>query len=178
MTNRLITVRESTGFLKNYRWHMYAAVARRLEEHQKYLLASHIHPDGDAIGSLIALGAALKNCGKTVTLYNEHEVPPAYRFLPGSQMIVRNVEHAESYDALIVLDCSKIERIGNLEESLGDISVINIDHHCSNKNFGGIQIVEPEASATAEIIYRLVKAMGCEISNEIAYAIYTGIITD
>ncbi len=127
----------------------------------------------------MALGNALKSLGKQVTLYNEHPVPPAYRFLPGSEAMVSTIESIEAYDVIVVLDCSKLDRIGTLSSRVGGIPVVNIDHHVSNDNYGQYRIVEHTASATTEIIYRLVKRMmGITVTPEIAYPIYTGIITD
>lgn len=157
---------------------MYQEISNQFQQTNNILIASHIHPDGDAIGAVVALGTALKSLGKQVTLYNEHPVPSAYRFLPGSDCLVSTVGSIDAYDVAVVLDCGKVERIGSLAAGLGDIPVINIDHHISNDNFGRLRIVEHMASATAEIIYRLITRMGAEITREIAYSIYTGIITD
>ena len=158
---------------------MYQETSNHLKLSKHILIASHIHPDGDAIGSVLALGIALLSIGKQVTLYNEHSVPPAYRFLPGSEKMVSAVESLSDYDAIVILDCSKIDRIGSLAEKIGDIPVINIDHHLSNDKFGRYRIVEHGASSTVEIVYRLIKRMmGLEMTPDIAYSIYTGIITD
>jgi bifunctional oligoribonuclease and PAP phosphatase NrnA len=158
---------------------MYAAAAEAIKRSNTLLLVSHIHPDGDAVGSLTALGAALLADGKKVTLYNEHPVPSAYQFLPLSDTIVDDAGELDAYDVMIVLDCSKIERIGQLVDLIDKVPVIiNIDHHCTNENFGGVQLVDPGACATTEIIYKLLVEMGSPINREAAYGIYTGIITD
>jgi phosphoesterase RecJ-like protein len=158
---------------------MYQETSNHLKQSKNVLIASHIHPDGDAIGSVLALGNALLSMGKQVTLYNEHPVPPVYRFLPGSDKMVTTVGSLTGYDAVVILDCTKIERIGGLAEKIGDTPVINIDHHLSNDNFGLYRIVEHEASSTVEIVYRLIRRMmTIKITPDIAYSIYTGIITD
>jgi phosphoesterase RecJ-like protein len=158
---------------------MYQETSNRLKQSQQILIASHIHPDGDAIGAALALGNALRSMGKQVTLYKEHAVPPAYRFLPGSEKMVTAVDAISDYDTAVVMDCSRLDRIGGLSARIGDIPVINIDHHLSNDHFGLFRIVEHKASATSEIVYRLIKRMmGIPITPEIAYPIYTGIITD
>jgi len=157
---------------------MYTEVVQQLEASHTILLASHIHPDGDAIGCLIALGAALESRGKKVTLFNEHRVPPAYRFLAGSETVVNDIPDISRYDLAVVLDCSKTERLGRIAGRLDGLPLINIDHHCSNEYFGGVQLVECDASATAEIIYRLLRELDCTVTEEIAYGIYTGIVTD
>ncbi|MFZ5564664.1 MAG: DHH family phosphoesterase [Thermodesulfobacteriota bacterium] len=158
---------------------MYQTVSDHLKKIDTVLLASHTHPDGDAIGSLTALGAALLNMGKNVTLYNEHPVPAAYRFLPLSDCLVHAIPDPGKYEAAVILDCSKIERLGHLARTIGAVPLlINIDHHCSNDHFGGIQLVDCEACATAEIVYNLLKTMQADITREVAYGIYTGILTD
>ncbi len=158
---------------------MYQEISNHLKQSKHLLIASHIHPDGDAIGSVLALGNALISLGKQVTLYNEHPVPPVYRFLPGSEKMVSAIDSLSAYDTAVVLDCSKLERIGTLSEKIGDMPVINIDHHLSNDNFGMFQIVEHGASSTVEIVYRLIKRMmGIKITPEVAYPIYTGVVTD
>jgi phosphoesterase RecJ-like protein len=158
---------------------MYQEISNQLKLSNNILIASHIHPDGDAIGAVLALGGAMQALGKQVTLYNEHPVPPAYRFLPDSGKMVSTVKAINDFDVVVVLDCSKLDRIGSLVAGLGDIPVINIDHHLTNENFGRFRIVEHTASATAEIVYRLIKRMmGIPVTREIAYSIYTGIITD
>jgi phosphoesterase RecJ-like protein len=158
---------------------MYQEISQQLRLSNHILIASHIHPDGDAIGAVLAMGNALKALGKEVALYNEHPVPPAYRFLPGSETMVTAVPSVAAYEVLVVLDCSRLDRIGALASRIGDIPVINIDHHISNERFGRYQIVEHTASATTEIVYRLIRRMmGITITRDIAYPIYTGIITD
>ncbi|MEW6076508.1 MAG: bifunctional oligoribonuclease/PAP phosphatase NrnA [Thermodesulfobacteriota bacterium] len=158
---------------------MYQETSNQLKQSQHILIASHIHPDGDAIGAALALGNTMRSLGKQVVIYNEHTVPPAYRFLPGSEKMVTAVGPVSDYDVVVVMDCTRLDRIGALSVRIGDVPVINIDHHLSNDHFGLFRIVEHTASATAEIVYRLIKRMmGIPITPEIAYPIYTGIITD
>ncbi|MDY6823945.1 MAG: DHH family phosphoesterase [Thermodesulfobacteriota bacterium] len=158
---------------------MYRTINDHLKNSSNVLLASHIHPDGDAVSAVLALAAGLTHFGKNVTLYNEHPVPQAYRFLPGSELFIDTVTDPERYDTAVVLDCSKISRTGHLAAFIASVPmVINIDHHCSNESFGDLRLVECEASASAEIVYRLLKEMNVPITTDIAYAIYTGIVTD
>ncbi len=158
---------------------MYQKAAEALNNSQTLLLVSHIHPDGDAVGALTGLGSILLSAGKNVTMYNKHPVPPAYRFLPLSETVVDTVGELARFDTAVILDCSKIGRIGSLAAEIERIpNIINIDHHCTNENFGGIQLVDSQACATTEIIYRLIKQMGLPVTAAAAYGIYTGIITD
>lgn len=154
-------------------------IIHHLRRSNDILLVSHVNPDGDAIGSLIAMALSLEKWGKRTTMYNESPIPAVYRFLPGVDRIVRRIDRPASYDAVVILDCSNIERIGKLAADVHEFSVaINIDHHLSNTRFGDLQHVDTAACSTAEIVYRLVKALGIAVDRDISTAIYTGILTD
>lgn len=143
------------------------------------LLASHTNPDGDAVGSTIAMGLLLSATDKKITLYNESLIPAVYRFLPRVEMIENSINTANDFDTAVILDCSDLQRIGTATSVVNDIpSVINIDHHISNSHFGNFQLIDTSASSTAEIICRLIKKMGVAIDKPIATSIYTGILTD
>ena len=143
------------------------------------MLASHTNPDGDAVGSTIAMGLLLAAIDKKITLYNESSIPVVYRFLPGVEMIENSINNANDFDTAIILDCSNLQRIGTAASMVNDIpTIINIDHHISNSQFGSFQLIDTSASSTAEIIYRLIKKMGVAIDKTIATSIYTGILTD
>ncbi|WP_051327944.1 DHH family phosphoesterase [Desulfatirhabdium butyrativorans] len=144
----------------------------------KILVTSHTAPDGDAVGSLLAMGLALDAMGKDVVLYNESQIPAVYRFLPGVNRIVHDTDPS-AFDTAVVLDCSDLARIGKIWEAVNQLPiVVNIDHHITNAEFGTCQLVETNACATTEIVYRLISAMKTPISQEIATCIYTGILTD
>ncbi len=140
-------------------------------------IVSHISPDGDNIGSILAMGLALKKLGKNVKIIKTDVIPSDYSFLPYANSI-------EEYDGgdidlLIVLDCSDIERLGKLKYIVSKSkNTINIDHHISNTAFADYNIVDSKAAATGEIVYMFLKQMGIEIDEEIATCIYTAISTD
>ena len=143
------------------------------------LIASHSDPDGDALGSLLALGLALSKLGKKTTLYNNSTIPAVYRFLPSVKRIVHRVKKPSCYDTAFVLDCGDISRLGPDWETISTIGcIINMDHHITNTGFGDIQCVDTEACATSEIVYRLIAESGISIDRRIATCIYTGILTD
>ncbi len=143
------------------------------------LLATHINPDGDALGSLIAMGLSVAALNKDVTLYNENPLPAVYRFLPSINRIVHHADAMGGYDTAVILDCGNLERIGKLHSEMARVPVIiNIDHHVTNTGFGDLKFIDTSASATAEIVYRLICKMGVPISREVATSIYTGILTD
>ena len=154
-------------------------ITQHIKDCQHILIVSHAEPDGDAVGSLVALGLALAKLDKKITLFNTSPIPAVYRFLPGADRIVRQIKNADTYDLAIVLDCANIVRIGEASAEVSKIPIlINIDHHVSNTGFGHIQLIDPSACATAEIVYRLINALEIPFDKAIATSIYTGILTD
>ena len=153
-------------------------IIRYLKNSNHILVATHTHPDGDAIGSLIAMGLCLDGLNKKTTLYNESPIPAVYRFLPATNRVVRDIKN-EPYDLAVILDCGDLQRIGKAVSTVRQIPVIvNIDHHVTNTRFGRFQLIDTSACATAEIIYRLIKQMNIPFDKAIATSIYTGILTD
>ena len=154
-------------------------LVKHLKKSKQVLLASHAHPDGDAIGSLIAMGFAIEALNKKITLYNESPIPAVYRFLPYVNRVVRHVETEKAYDTAVILDCGNLQRIGEAASTVSRIpTIINIDHHMTNTYFGTYQLIDTTACATAEILYRVIKKMEIPITKSVATLIYTGIITD
>jgi phosphoesterase RecJ-like protein len=153
-------------------------IKSHLQNSKNVLVVSHANPDGDAIGSLIAMGLALKAIGKKTTLYNESSIPAVYRFLPAVKSVVREIGN-QNFDTAVILDCGGLERIGEAVSMVRRIPVIiNIDHHATNAGFGNLQLIDTSACATAEIVYRLIKQLSVSIDENIATSIYTGILTD
>ena len=154
-------------------------IISQIKKAQHILLASHSEPDGDAISSLLGLGLALGKLNKKTTLYNASPIPAVYRFLPSVERIVRHIRKANTYDLAFILDCGDLARIGEASTIIARIPVIiNVDHHITNTGFGDIQLVDPSACSTAEIVYRLIKRLNVTIDKAIATSIYTGILTD
>ena len=152
-----------------------AAARKQLAAAQDILLIAHIHPDGDAIGSLIGLGLALRDAGKNIFLVSEDGIPAPHRQLPGSELVRQH--YRGRVDLSIVVDCSDRERAG---KTLLDIPAPdwNIDHHITNLNFAKLNLVDPKAVATAEVIADLIPGLGLKITADIATALLTGLITD
>lgn len=154
-------------------------IINRINKAQHLLVVSHCDPDGDAVGSLLAMGLALGKLNKKVTIYNDSPIPAVYRFLPSVKRIVRQVKKAAAYDTALILDCGHISRIGKAHAKLSQIPVIiNIDHHVTNTRFGTIHLIDPTACSTAELVYRLIKALKISMDKAIAMSIYTGILAD
>ena len=158
---------------------MIAAIARELRNNESFLLTTHVNPDGDAIGSLGALALVLEDLGKRVVAYCQDEIPGFLRFLPYSDRIVREIPGPERFDVAVVLDCGELDRIGNANAVLQHVEkIIHIDHHSSSDDFGQLNLVLPECSSTAEILYEIFQAIPASLSLEAAENIYTAILTD
>jgi phosphoesterase RecJ-like protein len=147
------------------------------------IVACHVNPDGDALGSLLAATLGLSRLGKNVQATwgtSPAQVPLSYRFLPGADSIVSpDVIASGDNTVLLALDCGAASRLGDLEPLLKTVSpVINIDHHPGNDEFGTLNIVVTDASSAAEIVAGLLKDLGVEIDRDIAMCLYTGIVTD
>ena len=152
-----------------------AKIKERLAAANKVLIASHVRPDGDAIGSLLALGLALQNAGKNVQMMLADGVPSSFSNLDGSQLVRTSPEG--EFDTFIVVDCSDLKRVGDRLQSFGQPD-LNIDHHVTNEKFGKLNLIESEAVATAAILTDYLPAWGFKITEPIAAALLTGIITD
>ena len=149
--------------------------ARALRDAQRILVASHVRPDGDAVGSLLGLGLALLEGGKQVQMVLADGVPSQFHHLPGSEKVVHRPDG--SFDLVCVIDCSDPNRIGATLP--GNIYPdLNIDHHVTNMNFGKINLVDTDAVASAEILVELIPLSGLTINNRVASTLLTGIITD
>ncbi|MGD1967577.1 MAG: bifunctional oligoribonuclease/PAP phosphatase NrnA [Desulfobacterales bacterium] len=154
-------------------------ILKHIKASRRILLASHAEPDGDCLGSLVALGLALNKLDKTITMFNPSPIPAVYRFLPGVERIVTQIKEATAYDMAIILDCGDIVRVGENSSIVDRIAlVVNIDHHVSNTRFGHLQLIDTDACATAEIVYRLINALEIPFDKAIATSIYLGILTD
>jgi len=154
------------------------SIIQQFNNSSKILVATHAHPDGDAIGSLIALGLSLEALNKKITLYCESSIPVVYRFLPEVHRVVKKIGSL-NYDMAVILDCGDLSRVGEAVSTVEQIPVIvNIDHHITNTRFGHLHLIDTSACATAEIVYRLIKQMGLPFSKPVATSIYTGILAD
>lgn len=147
---------------------------------QPVLIATHENPDGDCLGSGLALAQALKDKGLQVSVVNKDPIPENYFYLAGSQDILLPASSNIDFPVAIVVDCSDLERLGfDLKQICGGLEkIINIDHHVSNTFFGDYNFVDTNVSATGEIIYKILEKAAIPISSEIATALYTAIVTD
>lgn len=145
------------------------------------ILAGHVMPDGDSVGSTAALGLMLEHLGKRVTLVSNDPIPSTYTFLPGSDKFVIGQVPTGEYDLFVVLDCSVPERTGESLRVLLDKpgpAVLNLDHHASTPPYGDYNYIDPKASAVGEIVFDLGELLGVPLSLDIATCLYTAISTD
>lgn len=147
----------------------------RLADAKKVVIASHVRPDGDAIGSLLGLGLALKDSGKSVEMILVDGAPGSFKFLEGSELIKK--EPTGGHDTFITVDCADFKRTGKVFENFGQPD-INIDHHKTNEKFGKLNLIEAEEVATAAILTNHLPEWGFSITKPIATALLTGILTD
>ncbi|MFC1495885.1 bifunctional oligoribonuclease/PAP phosphatase NrnA [Candidatus Margulisiibacteriota bacterium] len=153
---------------------VYKTIKVLIEESKTVLIAAHIDPDGDTLGSMIAMHLILEQLGKKSEMVAVSGLPESYQFLPRSEKIQKKPKRKE-YDLLITVDSSDLTRLGKLD--LKAKNIINIDHHPDNTNFGDINCVEL-LSSVAEQIYKLAKELRVEITQDIAVALYVAIMTD
>jgi len=154
-------------------------VINALKKYDNFLITAHINPELDALGSELAMYEFLKKIGKKATIINSDEVPGIYRFLDGVGHIKKIPKIKGRFDAAVVVDCPNTDRTGKVKGLLENIDyIINIDHHISNEVFGNANLVDEDASSTAEIIYQLYKKTRVKISKKVAHYIYIAILTD
>ncbi|MBI4745965.1 MAG: bifunctional oligoribonuclease/PAP phosphatase NrnA [Deltaproteobacteria bacterium] len=154
-------------------------IIEELRSNDSFLIVSHINPDGDAIGSSLALAGGLKAIGKKATVFINDSVPDIVRFLPGSSEVVYELLAGDQFDAAIVVDCGTPKQLGEKFNAFkGYKKLLNIDHHATNLNFADVVFLDPDACATGAMIYRILKTMQIEITREIALSIYTTIVVD
>jgi len=158
---------------------MIRQIAEIIQKGRAFLVTSHVRLDGDAVGSELALYEALKSLGKEAVVYNQDRTPQMYAFLPDAGVIVNRLGPLDGFDAVFVLDCSEIERMGEEAPRIAGIRrIVNIDHHISNDRYGHLTLTDPEASSTGEMIFRLIDGMGIELTRDMAVNLYTAILTD
>src|SRR5262252_6328596 len=151
-------------------------VLRQIGQRERFVLTSHARPDGDAIGSALACCQILREMGKDAEVVLHDPVPRIYEPLPFADRVVQSDRVNGSYDAAILLECDSIQRtrLGGLEERF----LISIDHHTSGRPFAHVNWIDPHATATAELVFRLAREAGVKFSPEIATCLYTALMTD
>ncbi|MFC1835542.1 bifunctional oligoribonuclease/PAP phosphatase NrnA [Thermodesulfobacteriota bacterium] len=155
-------------------------IARILREEDRFVVVTHVNPDGDAIGCLLGLSLALSEMGKKSWPLASRKVPDLYGFLPGIDRVATDIsEIPERPSWIISVDAAEARRIsGNINAWRDKAKLINIDHHATNPEFGDINYIDPSATSTAELVYQILKEAGYRLSPGVGKCLYTGIITD
>lgn len=155
-------------------------IANVLLEATEVAIVSHVIPDGDCLGSMLALALALREQGKKVITVNADPVPDMFQFLPGQEEIIPPERVTRIPPLLVMVDSTNMERAGSGFEQWRQKTekVINIDHHVSNTFFGHLNLVDSRAAATAELIYVVLEKMSAKITPRVATCLYTALVTD
>jgi phosphoesterase RecJ-like protein len=154
-------------------------IGRILREHQRFAVLSHVRPDGDALGSQLAMALSLLELGKEVRAWNEDGILEKYSFLPSTELLTKPPSVPEDFDVAIALDTAIQSRLGTALAAVRSAKIwINVDHHLSNPSYGDLVYIDPAAPATAEIIFRLIKSQSLPFNHDIAENLYAAISTD
>ncbi|WP_027363801.1 DHH family phosphoesterase [Desulfotruncus alcoholivorax] len=143
-------------------------------------ICGHVMPDGDSLGSELAMGIALRKMGKEVLLFSPDPVPESYSFLPAvSEVKHQHEDNNKKFDIFISVDCSVPDRLGSFTELMQQSEqVVIIDHHAGSTVFGDLYLNDPEAAAAGEIIFDILKVLPVDIDSYIAQCLYVAIVTD
>lgn len=155
-------------------------ISKKLKKSDNIVVFVHANPDGDAIGSIIAFSVALKNMGKNVDVFIENKPEYLSFIIEDWIKLYSEINFDKKYDLCVALDCGEKDRMGEEALKVFDNSefTIEIDHHKTNNNYADLSYVDTVASATGEIIYKLLKLMKSKITKQIAEALYIAIISD
>ena len=157
-------------------------VVRLLRSARSVVLACHVGPDGDALGSMLALGLALRDLGKDVVASwggAPFEVPATYAYLPGLDLLVPPADVPVAPELLVTLDSGSTDRLGSLADRVRTAGCcVVVDHHASNTRFGAVNLVDETSAATAVLVAELVDRLGVPLTHDLAVGLYTGLVTD
>lgn len=154
-------------------------IGQVLRDNQRFAILSHVRPDGDALGSQLALALSLECLGKEVRVWNEDGMLDKYSFIPRSSLITKPPAAAEDVDVAVALDTAIETRMGTALPAVRSAKTwLNIDHHPSNPGYGDLVYIDSDAPATGQILFELIKSQGLPINPEIAENLYVAISTD
>jgi phosphoesterase RecJ-like protein len=155
-----------------------AAAAAELRKARSVLITGHVSPDGDCVGSCLAVALALRAMGKEAVVYSEDSVPYNFAFLPGAGTVVNKIPRVKSFDHTLILDLSEKSRVGARFPWNKAGFIINVDHHATGEGLGSIRVRDAGASATGELVYMLLKSLGAKFTPDMATNLYCAILTD
>jgi len=150
-----------------------------LRSARSVLLTMHRGPDGDALGSALALACALRDLGREVTVYNPDELPYNFRFLPGAGAVAKSLPGDARFDVTVATDAGAFDRLGpDVPDTARRGVLLNLDHHITTEPFGDINYVDPHAASVGILAYKIIKGLGAPLSHDAAECIYASILAD
>jgi len=155
--------------------------AEVIERSPLVALACHVTPDGDALGSMLAMHLLCRSQGKesVASLPEPFEVAPHYTYLPGLDAVTKPADFPEAPAVMVTFDCGSLDRLNELAEPAREAGeLIVVDHHATNESYGSINLLDAEAAASAVMVRRLAKRLGWPLTRDVAICLYTGIVTD
>ena len=155
-----------------------ASLQKLCHQHQRFLVISHVRPDGDAYGSTLGLALSLRAMGKDVQVANADGLSPLFEFLPGSDGLKSKPTAPEPDRLIIAVDCADQKRLGAFFEQWQRTPDVNIDHHISNPGYAKLNLVDSDSPATAQVLYEIISALKWPFTSEVAANLYVGLMTD
>jgi phosphoesterase RecJ-like protein len=156
-----------------------AEIAGVLRAHQRFAVLSHVRPDGDALGSQLALALSLKELGKEVTIWNDDGLLEKYDFLPGAELLTKPPAEPQDFEVALALDTATQDRLGTAGKAVRHAGTwINIDHHPSNPRYGDLVHIDPASPATGQILFELIRSEKLPLNQRIAENLFVAISTD
>lgn len=164
---------------KPRKWAELQTVSEAILRHDEWLIVTHERPDGDAIGSALAIAHVLTALGKTWVVALAEPLPTRFSFLPlSNRPVVVTQEQVSGHRHVIAVDCADLKRCAPDLSGCTEAEIVNIDHHQTNPRYGVAALVDEHAAATCELVYHVVQALHVPIDKELATCLYTGILTD
>jgi len=155
-----------------------APLQKLVDQNARFLVVSHVRPDGDAYGSTLGLALSLRALGKDVRVHNEDGLSPLFEFLPGAEGLRGKPAAPEPDRLIIAVDCADQKRLGKTFDSWQRTPDVNIDHHISNPGYARLNFVDADTPATAQVLYDIIAALKWPLDAGIAANLYIGIMTD
>ena len=153
-------------------------IAKAIKNNKSFFIAGHLNPDGDTLGTGLALASLLARLGKKAKVYSRNPVPDYLKFLHGTGKINITDNARGKFDCAIILECLDFQRMGDIIASSQAKTVVNIDHHANFNHFGHVNYIEPKAASSSEIIFYLFNFLKMKITQHEATALYVGLVTD
>jgi len=153
-------------------------ISKIIKQSKTFFIAGHVKPDGDSIGSALAIASVLNRIGKRACVYSVDEIPKFVKFLKGSNKIKKSARKTDKFDCAIILESVNFSRMGDIITTSQTKKIINIDHHLTYTDFGNVNYIVPSSSSTAELVLNIFEYMKIKLLKHEAECLYTGIITD